>query len=189
MDVLWWFYTIVLGAAFAQLAVALAVQWKMRVVTGRPLHAPTVLWLVFLLILTIQVWIAVGYYIRTVSSMSVISLLAFLWIPFGILILCVFLTEGTWGASVATDDEARFSRLRRSFFVVLLLIPVVNVGHELVLGSLGFDADLWFPTLIAIGAMIGFAIRGLRADTVLAAAMSVVVAVYLLTSYGTVAAL
>ncbi len=189
MDVLWWFYTIVLGAAFAQLAVALAVQWKVRVTTGRLLHLPTVLWLLFLLILTIQVWIAVGYYIRTVSSMSVISLLAFLWVPFGILIMCVFLTEGSWSASVSTDDEERFSRLRRSFFVVLLLIPVVNVVHELALGSLGFDADLIFPGLIAVGAVIGLCIRGLKADTVLAAVMLAVVGCYLLMSYGTVAAL
>ena len=189
MDVLWWFYTIVLGAAFAQLAMALAVQWKIRAATGEPLHAATVLWLVFLLILTIEVWIAVGYYIKTVSSMSVLSLLAFLWVPMGILILGVFLADGTWGAKAPGSDEERFSRLRRSFFSVLLLIPVVNFAHELALGSLGVDADLLFPGLIAIGAVIGFFIRGLRADTVLAAAMVAVIAVYLLTSYGTVAAL
>lgn len=189
MDVLWWFYTIVLGAAFAQLAMALAMQWKARVVTGDPLHPPTVIWLVFLVILTIQVWIAVGYYIRTVSSMSVMSLLAFLWVPLGILILGVFLADGTWGLTSPGTDEERFTRLRRSFFLVLLLIPLVNIGHELILGTLGLDADLLFPGLIAIGALIGFFIRGLRADTVLAAAMTMVVAAFLLTSYGTVTAL
>ena len=189
MDVLWWFYTIVLGAAFAQLAMALAVQWKIRAATGEPLHAPTVLWLVFLLILTIEVWIAVGYYIRTVSSMSVLSLLAFLWVPLGIFILGIFLADGTWGSTAPGSDEERFNRLRRSFFTVLLLIPVVNIVHELTLGSLGLDADLVFPGLIAAGAVVGFVIRGVKADTILAAAMVVMIAVYLLTSYGTVAAL
>lgn len=187
MDVLWWFYTIVLGAAFAQLSLALAVQWKIRAGTGEPLHAPTVLWLVFLLIFTIEVWIAVGYYIRSTSSMSVISLLAFLWVPMGVLILAAFLSDGTWGATAPGTDEERFSRLRRSFFTVLLSIPVVNFVHEWALGSLGVDADLLFPGLIAIGAIIGFTIRGLRADTILAGAMVIVITVYLLTSYGTVA--
>ena len=189
MDVLWWFYTIVLGAAFAQLAVALAVQWKIRAGGGPALHAPTVLWLAFLLILTIEVWIAVGYYIKSVSSMSVLSLLAFLSVPMGILILGVFLADGTWGDDAPGSDEERFSRLRRSFFTVLLLIPVVNFAHELALGSLGVDADLLFPGLIAVGAVVGFFIRGLKADTILAAAMVGVITVYLFTSYGTVAAL
>jgi len=189
VDVLWWFYTIVLGGAFTQVAVALAVQWKVRAGAGTPVHPATVLWLVFLLILTIEVWIAVGYYIRTVDSMSIISLLAFLWVPMGILILGVFLADGTWTGAAPGSDEERFSRLRIPFFSVLLLIPMVNVVHEFVLGSLSVDADLLFPGLIAIGAVVGFFIRGVKADGLLAAAMVVVIAVYLLTSYGTVEAL
>ena len=189
MDVLWWFYTILLSTAFAQLAVALAVLWKVRAGAGTPLHPPTVLWLVFLLFLTIEVWIAVSFYIRTVSSMSIVSLLAFLWVPMGILFLGVFLADTTWIGSAPGSDEERFSRLRKSFFTVLLLIPVVNFAHELYLGSLSVDADLFFPGLIAIGAIIGFFIRGQRADTILAAAMVVVIFLYLVTSYGTVSAI
>lgn len=188
MDVLWWFYTILLSSAFAQLAVALAVQWKMRAGAGSPVHPPTILWLVFLLVLTIEVWIAVGYYIKTVSSMSIISLLAFLWVPMGILFLGVFLTDSTWIGSAPGSDEERFTRLRTSFFTVLLLIPIVNSVHEFYLGKLSVDADLLFPALIALGALVGYFLRGTRADTMLAAAMVIVISVYLLTSYGTVTA-
>lgn len=187
MDVLWWFYTILLSSAFAQLAVALAVQWKMRAGAGAAVHPPTILWLVFLLILTIEVWIAVGYYIKTVSSMSILSLLAFLWVPMGILFLGVFLTDSTWVGSAPGSDEERFARLRTSFFTVLLLIPVVNSLHELYLGKLALDADLLFPAFAA-GALAGYFLRGTRADTLLAAAMVTVISVYLLTSYGTITA-
>ena len=51
MDALWWFYTILLGAAFAQIAMGMAVQWKIRAATSEPLFWPTVLWLAFLIIL------------------------------------------------------------------------------------------------------------------------------------------
>lgn len=189
VDVLWWFYTILLSTAFAQLAVALAVLWKVRAGAGTPLNPPTMLWLVFLIILTIEVWIAVSYYVKTVSSMSIISLLAFLWVPMGILFLGVFLADTTWIGSAPQSDEERFNRLRKSFFTVLLLIPVVNFAHELYLGTFSVDADLIFPALIAVGAVIGYFIRTVRADTVLAAAMLVVITVYLVTSYGTISAL
>lgn len=96
MDALWWFYTILLGAAFAQIAMGMAVQWKIRAATSEPLFWPTVLWLAFLIILTIEVWIAVGFYQRTETSMSIMSLLAFLWVPMGIMTLGVFLAEPTW---------------------------------------------------------------------------------------------
>lgn len=115
--------------------------------------------------------------------------LVFLWVPMGILFLGVFLADTTWLGSAPGSDEERFSRLRNSFFTVLLLIPFVNFGHELYRGALGADADLIFPGLIAIGAIIGFFLRTERADTVLAAAMVAVITTYLLTSYGTVSTL
>ena len=186
MDALWWFYTIVLGAAFAQIAMGMAVQWKIRAATTEPIFLPSMLWLGFLLILTIEVWIAVGYFQLTVTSMSVLSLLAFLWVPMGILVLGIFLAEPTWNGTAPASDQERFSRLRTPFFVVLLSIPVVNLFHEIALGSAGFDADLLFPLLLSGGAIIGLFLRSRRADALLAGAMLIVMCVYLFTSYGTV---
>ena len=187
MDALWWFYTIVLGAAFAQIATGMAVQWKIRAATAEPIFLPTMLWLGFLLILTIQVWIAVGFYQRTVTSMSILSLLAFLWVPMGIMVLSVFLAEPTWNGSAPTSDEQRFTRLRRPFFTVLASIPLVNLVHEIALGSAGMDADLLFPVLLAAGAILGFFLRTRKADATLAGVMLVIICVYLVSSYGTVA--
>lgn len=186
MDALWWFYTVVLGAAFAQLAIGIAVQWKTHLATGETMHLPTLLWQVFLLVLTIQVWVAVGFYVRTITVMSVWSLLAFLAVPMGILVLSVLLADQWWNGAPGLADEARFARMRRAFFIVLLLIPVINLLHELALGSLGLDADLVFPLAIAVGAGIGLVLRRPRGDTVLAVAMIALVVAYLLTSYGTV---
>lgn len=186
MDVLWWFYMIVLGTAFAQIAMALAVQWKIRAATGDPLYLPTTLWMFFLLVLTIEVWISVGFYVNTVVSMSVLSLMAFLWVPMGILILSVFLSDSTWRGASPTSDEERFSRLRKSFFTVLLLIPLINLAHETILGNASVDQDLLFPLLIAAGAIVGYFLRSTRADTLLAGAMLIVIGTYLFTSYGTV---
>lgn len=186
MDGLWWFYTVLLGAAFAQLAVGIALQWKTHIVIGDSMHWPTLLWQVFLLALTIEVWVSVGFYIRTLTTMSVLSLLAFLAVPMGILVLSVLLADQWWNRSPAMSDEERFVRVRRAFFIVLLAIPVINIAHELVLGSLALDADLFFPLAIAGGALAGLVVRARRADSSLAAAMVVLVVAYLLTTYGTV---
>lgn len=186
MDALWWFYTIVLGAAFAQLAVGIAVQWKTHLASGEPMHLPTLLWQVFLVVLTIEVWVAVGFYVSSIRSMSVLSLLAFLAVPMGILVLSVLLADQWWNGAPGLPDEARFARMRPAFFTVLLLIPVINLGHELALGTLGVDGDLFFPLAIAAGAGVGFALRGPRADALLATAMTGVTLAYLLVSYGTV---
>ena len=187
MDALWWFYTIVLGAAFAQIAMGIAVQWKIRAATAEPIFLPTMLWLGFLLILTIEVWIAVGSYQRSETSMSILSLLAFLWVPMGIMTLGVFLAEPTWNSGAPNSDEERFARLRTPFFFVLASIPAVNLVHEISLGSAGIDADLAFPLILIVGAVIGFFIRGRRSDALLAGSMVAAISLYLFTSYGTVA--
>ncbi|MGI9196475.1 MAG: hypothetical protein ACR2KE_03335, partial [Candidatus Nanopelagicales bacterium] len=60
---MWWFYTVILGIAFGQILMELAVafrDWR-RVPTSRPFW-PAILWLAFLLVLVVQVWIAVTYY-------------------------------------------------------------------------------------------------------------------------------
>jgi hypothetical protein len=186
MDALWWFYTILLGAAFAQIAMGMAVQWKIRAATSEPLFWPTVLWLAFLIILTIEVWIAVGFYQRTETSMSIMSLLAFLWVPMGIMTLGVFLAEPTWNGSAPASEEERFTRLRVPFFTVLASIPAVNLAHELALGSLGWDADLAFPVIMMLGAVAGFFLRTQKSDAILAGGMVVIISVYLVTSYGTI---
>ncbi len=187
MSDLWWFYTIILGGAFGSIAASIAVQWKTRLVSGGSLHWPTLLWQIFLLILTVQVWIAVGYYQKSVHETSILGLLAFLWVPLGILILSIFLADQWWNGDGGHPDDHRFGRLRRAFFSVLFLIPVVNLVHEAFLGSLGWDADTFFPVAIAVGAVVGLFIRSHRADTVLAAVMTAVIAVYLVGYYGSVA--
>ncbi len=186
MDVLWWFYTVILGAAFTQVSIAIAVQWKTSSATGERLHLPTLLWQIFLIILTVQVWVAVSVYLRTVESMSVLSLLAFLWVPMGLLILSIFLADQWWNGRSTDDDEQRFNALRRPFFVVLILIPVINLVHEIAMGSAGFDDDTLFPLAIAIGGVIGLRLRSVRADSILAAAEILLVLVYLFAFYGSV---
>ncbi len=189
MNALWLFYTIVLGAAFAQISLSMAVQWKIHAATGERLYLPTFLWLGFLLILTVEAWVALGDYQRTTTSMSVLSMLAFLWVPLGVFTLSIFLAEPTWNGTAPADDEERFTRLRGSFFTVLLLIPGINLLHEFFLGSVGFDSDLAFAALLILGALIGFRIRTRTADSILAGAMIVVISTYLFLEYGTISAI
>lgn len=186
MDVLWWFYTVILGAAFIQVSISIAVQWKTSSANRERLHLPTLLWQVFLIILTVQVWVAVSVYLRTVESMSVLSLLAFLWVPMGLLILSVFLADQWWNGKSTEDDEQRFNALRRPFFLVLILIPVINLVHEITMGTASLDADTLFPLAIALGGVIGLRLRSARADSILAVAEILLVLVYLFAYYGTV---
>lgn len=143
------------------------------------LHPPTLLRFVFLILLTIQVWIAVGYFVGKITSISVLMLLAFLWVPLGILILTVFLSDGTWGTNSPASDEDCFNLMGRSFFIVLMLIPFVSIVHELVLGTLGIDEDLYFPTLIMVCVFFGLFLRKVVA----------LISTYLFTFYNTVSVL
>ena len=81
---------------------------------------------------------------------------------------------------------AAFNRVRPIFFGVLIAIVVVNVVHGVLLGQQGLDLDLLFQALIVAGALTGLAVRSTVADSLLAAAMIAVVAVYIGVGYSTV---
>lgn len=90
----WWFYTIVLGMAFGQVARNLALQVKdARLHPQRQGHLPTILWEMFLLLLIVQVWVAVTYYRETLDILPVPEFAAFLVVPIGIFLLATILSD------------------------------------------------------------------------------------------------
>lgn len=194
----WWFYTIVLGMAFAQVAQSLAVQAKRARLDGvrRP-HAPTILWEVFLLLLVVQVWVAVGYYRDTLERISVLELAAFLVVPLGIFLLATILGDNLAAGVLARESgdgdaesaegirERAFERLRPLFFGTLIAMIAINLVHAYSRGDLEPNIDLAVQLLLVAGAVIGLFLTSRRADTVLAAAMIVVLAAYIAIAYGT----
>lgn len=194
----WWFYTIVLGGAFAQVARSLAGQAKeARLTPQHRVHAPTVLWEVFLLVLIVQVWVAVTYFRENLVEMSVLQLGAFLAVPVAIFLLATILNDGS--RDKAKDGESDdgeppedvrrdqdFGRLRPLFFGVIVAMVIINLVHSLLRGDLAPGVDLTAQLLLLAGGVTGFFLRSRRADTVLAIAMVAVVVGYIALAYGTV---
>ena len=179
-----WFYAIVLGAAFAQVARDLALQIRDTVrESHRSIFWPTILWQIFLLLLSVEVFIAVAAYTSEPQVRSVLNFMAFLAVPVGIFIASLLL-EG--GPEEALDPRHSFARSRRVLFAIIVALPAINIAHELILGEAGLDGDLLFQALLIIGGTIGFFVRSTKADVALAVAMNVVIAAYIGTMYSTV---
>lgn len=179
---MWWFYTVILGMAFGRVLQELAVALRDgRNGTRRP-FVPAMLWQVFLLALIVQVWLSVKYSVRT-PEISVLSLLAFLCVPAGILMMSFLLPGSDPGGR---DPGSDFSRVRPLFFGILVAMVAINVAHTYLLGQRGLDADLLFQGLLAAGAVTGLLLRRSGADISLAVAMTLVVLTYIATGYSTV---
>ena len=184
---MWWFYTVILGMSFGQVLQELALsvrEWARS--SSRP-FLPAALWQIFLLVLIVEVWLAVTYYRDNVTTISVTELVAFLAVPAGILVMSFLLPEARLESAGELTAAAAFARVRPIFFGVLVAIVVVNVVHGVLLGHRGADLDLLFQALIVAGALTGLAVRSSVADTLLAAGMIAVVALYIAVGYSTVA--
>ncbi len=181
---MWFFYTVILGMAFGRVLQELAIALRdWRHGTRRP-FAPAMLWQVFLLALTVQVWLAVKYAVKS-AEISVLALLAFLAVPAGILVMSFLLPQSDLDPQV--DPEAAFSSVRPLFFGVLIGMVGINLLHTFAVGQRGLDLDLLFQCLMVTGAVVGLTLRRAAADTALAAAMIVMMAVYIGLGYSTVA--
>ena len=187
----WFFYTVILGMAFGRVLQELAIAMRdWRHGTRRP-FAPAMLWQVFLLALTVQVWLAVKYAVKT-PEISVLALLAFLAVPAGILVMSFLLPPPGPDSAQSdldpqVDPEVAFSRVRPLFFGVLIAMVAINLLHTFVVGQRGLDLDLLFQCLMATGAIIGLFLRRTRPDTWLAVAMIGMIVVYISLGYSTVA--
>ncbi|MGI9126530.1 MAG: hypothetical protein ACR2JM_17565 [Mycobacterium sp.] len=184
---MWWFYTVILGMSFGQVLQELAIavrEWARRP-GGRP-YLPAMLWQIFLLVLVVQVWLAVTYYRDTVTTISILGLEDFLVVPAVIMIKSFLLPEARFEAAGEQSADAAFGRVRPIFFGVLIAIVVVNLLHGFLIGQQGLDLDLLFQGLIIAGAVTVLLVRNATADSVLAAAMIVVVATYIGLGYSQV---
>ena len=180
---MWFFYTVILGMAFGRVLQELAIavrDWRHR--TRRP-FAPAMLWQVFLLALTVQVWLAVRHAVKS-PQISVLGLLAFLAVPAGILVMSFLLPQSDLDSRL--DPEVAFGHVRPVFFGVLIGMVAINLAHTFAVGQRGFDLDLLFQCLLVSGAVTGLMLRRTRADTLLASAMIVMVVVYIGLGYSTV---
>lgn len=185
---MWWFYTVILGMSFGQVLQELAIavrEWaRAKPDPARRPFLPSMLWQLFLLVLVVQVWLAVTYYRDTVTEVSILELLAFLAVPAGILVMSFLLPEARLDPGLS--PAAAFDRVRPIFFGVLIAMVAVNLLHHFLIGQQGLDKDLLFQCLIIAGAGIGLALGSATADSVLAAAMIVVVLTYIGLGYSTV---
>ena len=180
---MWWFYTVILGIAFGRVLQELAIglrDWRNG--TRRP-FLPAMLWQVFLLALSIQVWLAVPEAVKS-DEISLLGLLAYLAVPSGILVMSFLLPHSDLDPHA--DPEEAFGRVRPLFFGVLIGVVAINLLHTFLIGQRGMDFDLLFQVLMATGALVGLAVRRTVADSALAAVMILIVLSYTGLVYSTV---
>ena len=180
---MWFFYTVILGMAFGRVLQELTIAIRDWRHGTRRLFAPAMIWQVFLLALTVQVWLAVKEAVKT-DQITVLALLAFLAVPSGILVMSFLLPLSDLDPD--DDPESAFGRVRPLFFGVLIAMVGINLVHTFVIGQRGLDLDLLFQCLMIAGGLGGLFLRSTRADTVLAVAMTVAVFVYIGIGYSTV---
>lgn len=187
MGDLWWLYTIVLGGGFALVSQSLAEDLKRRRIDPQNrLFVTGLVWQVFLLLLIVQVWVAFTYYQRTVETISVVSMIAFIAVPLAIFIMGVLISGNVPGTVGDLSEGEMFDRVRPVFFGTLIVLVLGNIAHETVLGNAGVDLDLLFQMLIVIGGVVGLFSRGRPLDLWLGVVMSGVVIAYILIGYSTV---
>ncbi len=184
----YWFYAIILGAAFSTCARDLAEIVRENVRDkDHKIFWPFILWHVFSLLLVIEVFVAVTTaYRANPTSRSVLDFFAFLAVPVGIFVASTQIKPVSWKEREWMSDADAFARGRKAFFTIIFLIPLVNIIHEVILGEAGFDADLFFQVLLMVGAGLGFFLRSLRGDIVVAVGMILVIATYIGTQYSTI---
>lgn len=184
MSDLWWMHAVILGAAFALVAQAMAESIKnWRTHPGSRMFVTGLIWQIFLLLLILEVWVAFSYYQRTVTQLSVISMVAFLAVPVAIFIMSVLLQGNFSRVDHDAAEGEVFDRVRPVFFGTLIALIVVNVLHEAVLGNAGFDSDLLFQMLLLAGGLVGLVIKGRPADTWLGVVMIGIISAYILIDY------
>lgn len=184
----YWFYAIILGAAFSTCARDLAeiVRENIRDADHK-IYWPFVLWHVFSLLLVIEVFVSVtNDYRANPTSRSVLDFFAFLAVPVGIFVASTLIKPMSGREREAMSDEVAFGRSRRTFFTIVFLIPLVGILHEVALGTAGLDADLFFQVLLMVGAALGFLVRSLRGDITVAIGMILVIAAYIGTQHSTI---
>lgn len=189
MNALWWLYAVLLGAAVANMVVSLTLQVKAHLVSGVRVHAPTLLWGLFISILAMQVWIASVYAQESVQEISLLELVAFLWVPLSTLVMSVLLGEQWWESSTAgtaLTAHEQFPRVIRAVLLVLLVLIIVNLLHQALTESFALDLDRAFQGALAIVAAVGLLSRRLRESVVLPVIALGVLVAYLVTVFGTV---
>ena len=187
MPQVWFFYTVILGMSFGQILNQLATairEWRTR--PGQRPFVPVILWQVFLAVLTVQVWLAVTYYRKSLEEVSILQVAAFLAVPAGILIMSFLLPGPMVDDEGDASPEVDFARVRPVFFGVLIAMVSVNLLHGFVIGEQGSDVDLLFQVLVIFGGIVGLFVRNPRAGAVLAAAMIAVLCTYIGVAYSSV---
>jgi len=171
------FASIVLGVGVSRLLTGAGRLVQRR--RGVELHLPTLCWLVFLLLLHIQVWWATFTW-REVESWTFLGFVLFLTIPVAAFFLAVLVLPDLAVARKEEPDlERNFHQNRTWFFGILTALPVMSLAQELVLsGELARSLDTVARVLLIPAAALGALVGGERFHRVHAPAMLLFLAVY-----------
>ena len=153
-----------LGVSHLLSSAARIIQLRRRI----RLHAPTVLWMIFLLLVQIQVW-WVSFERSTRSEWQFFLFLLYLLIPVGAFLLS-YLIVPDLNEPAQIDLRASFQENRRWLFGLLIGIVVVSLVDEALEDArIPRDLDAVFRLCFLGGASLGFTLKSERAQLVMSA--------------------
>lgn len=188
---LWWIFSILLGLCLSRVVVTIGMTIRLRTrhVVER-IYAPTMLWYIFLFLFAIEVWLSAADIQIAGASLTLLSIASLTVIPIGIIglvELIVFDPSIKEPDSTDTDElvsqETQFQRSRLTFFVLLALVPVFNLGTTLYLDKTVITLDVVLQFLVIAGALIGMAVRSTLGQTVLASTLIALMLIFIVIEY------
>lgn len=179
MTIIFFFFAVVAGDAFVRILNRLTASVKDR--NSAATYPPTVVWQVFLLMVVIEIWVATARDQEHFTSVAVGSLILFLALPIGVVVLAELLNVDD-----GEDPVADFNRQRRLFFCILCALPVLSIIRQIFGNDLEFGLDFFFQIALMAGALLGLFVRRGKPDLILAILMTTVVIAYTFIVYGTI---
>lgn len=145
-------------------------------------YGPALVWMGLLFLVHVQVWWAV-FELRSVPEWTFFAFMLVLSIP-TIVYLLAFLLLPDFDRDEEIDLRASYFEHRRWFFALFALLPLISLGQEYaVSGSIRADADPVFRVGFFALALVGFATGRERVHRLLAPAVLLAFAAYVLTLF------
>ena len=139
------------------------------------IYYPTIVWMIFLLLLQLQIW-WVFYYRHNNSDWSYFAFLLYLYIPITVSMLSHLLLPEV---KAETDLEGIYNRNRKWFFGLLGSVAFVSLLEDFIVFAQRFDLNFWFRIIFIFFLVIAIVVGSKRLQLPIAFAFLILFIAYI----------
>ena len=154
------------------------------------IYAPNMLWCIFLFLFAVEVWLSAADIQISQGTMNIVSIASLTVIPIGIIALVEIIVFDSAvkdydenGREYIVSQREQFAMSRLTFFILLALVPMLNIATTLYLDKTPMTTDALLQALVVIGALFGIALTSPRAQVILASVMIVIMCIFIVFEY------